>query len=107
MRLTALRELSKKKIKPRSGIKYNFVRSHVLPKNTSKLNLEIQKAVLQTGKNPWGAFNEAAHIYSLFWKTNLNIDKIANMLGKSRSYIGGEIDNFKFYLEFIEFGTVI
>lgn len=104
MRVTALRELIKKKIQSTNGIKFNSIRAHVVPHETSQVDLEVQKAILQTGKNPWGAFNEAAHIYNLFWKNKISIDDIANMLGKSRSYIDSEIDNFKFYLEFIDFG---
>jgi len=103
MRVTAVKELVKKNISPPSGIKYNLIKAHILPKNTTKIQLEIQKAVLQTGKNPWGAFNEAAHIYELFWKNNMAIKQIANMLGKSISYVSNEIDNFKFYLEFIKY----
>ena len=103
MRLTSLKELIKNKLKPSSGIDYTYVNAHVVEKNTSKIDIEVQKAVLQTGKNPWGAFNEASHIYELFWKQKLSIHEIANMLGKSDPYINNEIDNFKFYKEFIEF----
>lgn len=103
MRVTAIKEILRKKINPPPNVKYDKIKAHILPTNTSKTQLEIQKAVLQTGKNPWGAFNEAAHIYDLFWKNKLSIVQISNMLGKSTSYIGNEIDNFKFYLEFIQF----
>ncbi|BDQ30593.1 hypothetical protein NZNM25_07650 [Nitrosopumilus zosterae] len=104
MRVTVLRELIKKKIPSSGGINYKSVRAHVVPNSTSQVDLEVQKAILQTGKTPWGAFNEAAHIYNLFWKNKISIEDIASMLGKSRSYIDNEIDNFKFYLEFIEYG---
>jgi|APSaa5957512535_1039671.scaffolds.fasta_scaffold49100_1 hypothetical protein len=104
MRITVLRELINKKIIPPSGIKYNVIKAHVIVHGTDQVDLEVQKAILQTGKNPWGAFNEAAHIYNLFWKNKIKINEIANMLGKSKSYIDNEIDNFKFYLEFIDFG---
>ena len=103
MRIVVLRLINDKKIKSSSGIRYDVVRAHVIPQNTSKSDLEIQKVILQTGKNPWGAFNEAAHIHNLFWKNKTSIDEIATMLGKSRSYVDSEIDNFKFYLEFVDF----
>ena len=103
MRITALKELVRNKVKPPTGIDYSVVNAHVVEKNTSKIEIEVQKAVLQTGKNPWGAFNEASHIYELFWRQKLFISEIANMLGKSIPYISNEIDNFKFYKEFIEF----
>ncbi len=104
MRVVVLRVINERKIKSSTGINYNIIRSHVISHNTSQTDLEVQKAILQTGKNPWGAFNEAAHIYNLFWKNKISINEIANMLGKSRSYVDSEIDNFKFYLEFIDFG---
>ena len=103
MRVTALKYLLKNKIQSASGIDNTIVQAHVISKNTSKLDIQIQKAVLQTGKTPWGPFNEASHIYELFWKQKLSVSAIANMLGKSFSYIDNEIDNFKFYKEFIEF----
>ena len=103
MRVTALKYLLKNKIKSASGIDNTVVQAHIIAKNTSKLDIQIHKAVLQTGKTPWGPFNEASHIYELFWKQKLSVSAIANMLGKSFSYIDNEIDNFKFYREFIEF----
>ena len=103
MRVTALKYLLKNKIKSASGIDNTVVQAHIIAKNTSKLDIQIHKAVLQTGKTPWGPFNEASHIYELFWKQKLSVSAIANMLGKSFSYIDNEIDNFKFYKEFIEF----
>lgn len=103
MRVTALKELIKNKTDPPQGIIYSVVQAHVIAKDTPKIDLEVQKAVLQTGKTPWGAFNEAAHIYDLFWAYHIGIDKIANMLGKSNSYVSSEIDNFKFYKQFIDF----
>ena len=103
MRVTALKYLLKNKIKSTPGIDNTVVQAHIIAKNTSKLDIQIHKAVLQTGKTPWGPFNEASHIYELFWKQKLSVSTIANMLGKSFSYINNEIDNFKFYREFIEF----
>lgn len=103
MRVLALRLLSKSKTAPPSGITYGKVQAHIIPEKTDKVAIEIQKAILQTGKNPWGAFNEAAHIFGLHAKHKMGISEIANMLGKSMSYIRNEIDNFQFYLEFIEF----
>jgi len=106
MRVTALKELIKNKTDSPQGITYSVVQAHVIAKDTSKIDLEVQKAVLQTGKTPWGAFNEAAHIYELFWTHNIGIDEIANMLGKSNSYVSSEIDNFKFYKQFIDFTRI-
>lgn len=103
MRVTALRFLSGNGLSPPQGAKYDLVKAHVLPKNTARIQIEVQKAVLQTGKNPWGAFNEAAHIFDLHTKHRLKIEKIADMLGKSKSYVRNEIENFQFYLEFIKF----
>ena len=104
MRVTALKELLQRKTLPTSKIQYDKVKAHILPKDTPLEQIEIQKAVLQTGKNPWGPFSEAAHIYNLFFTHDIKIDKISNMLGKSTQYISNEIDNYKFYLEFIDFG---
>ena len=102
MRVTVLRELNQRKITS-SKIQYNQVKAHIIAKNTSDVEIETHKAVLQTGKNPWGSFNEAAHIYNLFSKNKIFPDKIAIMLGKSKNYVMNEIDNYKFYLEFIKF----
>jgi len=103
MRVTSLKELVKNKAKISTGVDYSVVNAHIVDKNTSKIDIEVQKAVLQTGKNPWGAFNEASHIYELFWRQKSSISDIANMLGKSTTYVSNEIDNFKFYKEFIGF----
>lgn len=103
MRITVLRDLMTGKTIPPNGITYNKVMAHIIPRETSKDQLEIQKAVLQTGKNPWGAFNEAAHIFDLFSIHGIQVSEIANMLGKSLAYIRNEIENFQFYKEFIEF----
>jgi len=103
MRVTVLKELIENNTSPPPGIDYNFVKAHIIEKNTSKKDIDAQKAVLQTGKNPWGPFNEAFHIYDLFWIHKATIDEIARMLGKSLVYVSHEIDNFKIYKEFIEF----
>ena len=103
MRVTVLKELITNNTNPPPGIDYNTVKAHVVSKETEKKDIDAQKAVLQTGKNPWGPFNEAAHIYDLFWKHKSTIDEIAVMLGRSVTSISHEIDNFKIYKEFIEF----
>ncbi len=103
MRVTALNELVSNNVSSPSGIDYKNVIAHVIEKDVSKRDIDAQKAVLQTGKNPWGAFNEASHIYDLFWRHNATIDEIARMLGKSVPMISQKIDNFKIYKEFIEF----
>lgn len=103
MRVTVLNELIANNTTPPPGIDYGFVKAHIIEKNTSDKDIDAQKAILQTGKNPWGAFNEASHIYDLFWRHNSTIDEIARMLGKSVTSVSQEIDNFKIYKEFIEF----
>ena len=103
MRVTVLRELIEENTHGLNGVNYQRVMAHIIPKETNKTQIEIQKAVLQTGKNPWGAFNEAAHIFDLFSTHKLQISEIAGMLGKSISYVRNEIENFQFYKEFIDF----
>jgi len=103
MRVTALKELVSNNVSSPSGIDFKHVKAHIIKKDVSKRDVDAQKAVLQTGKNPWGAFNEASHIYDLFWRHNATIDEIARMLGKSVPITSQKIDNFKIYKEFIEF----
>jgi len=103
MRVTVLKYLIANNATPPPDIDYKFVKSHIIEKNTPKNDIDAQKAVLQTGKNPWGAFNEASHIYDLFFKHGSGFKEIAQMLGKSESRINNTIDDFQTYKKFIEF----
>ncbi|MHB1909282.1 MAG: ParB/RepB/Spo0J family partition protein [Nitrososphaerales archaeon] len=100
MRTTVLRNLIRSGVLPPKGVSYERVKAHVYPKGTPENILAVQRAVLQTGKKKWGAFNDAAMTYDLRTQYKMQPEQIAMKLGIPPSDVEERIQNFKLYNEF-------
>lgn len=102
-RIIVLRGLLAEKVKPPKGIQFEKIKANVLPKDISKKEIDKHRVVLQTGKKPWGPYNLASAIFNLVKNDRYGIDEVANMMGKSLSFIKKELENYQFYIEFNKF----
>jgi hypothetical protein len=100
MRTVSLKRLLREKAVPPKGVSYRKVKANVFSPNTPKPYLAIQRTILQRGKKPWGAFNDAANIYSLRTSYRMSEDEIAQKLSLSSNKVREIIQNFTMYVEF-------
>lgn len=83
-----------------AGGTFAEVDAHILPPNTSRTDLLLQKARLQAGKKQWGAFNEAAVTYQLRTEHNLEYEDIAAELQIPIKKVKDRINNFLIFKEY-------
>jgi hypothetical protein len=104
-RITALRELmrlyKKGKLKVENSDILEFVPANIYKGRITEQQALLQRARLQTGKAPWGPFNEAAVAYKLRNEMFLEIEDIATELQKSKHWVNMRIQYYKQYKRFI------
>ena len=95
-RTVVLKRLLAAETKPPEGVRFDKVLAHVIPSDTSPVELLLQKARLQGGKKPWGAFNDAAVTYQLIEPPHLMArEDIAVDLKIPIAKVRERIENYK------------
>jgi hypothetical protein len=102
-RTVVLKRLLKEGVQPPAGVQFALVNAHVIPSDTSPVELLLQKARLQSGKKAWGAFNEAALTFQLREPPHLMaIEDIAVDLKIPVAKVRERIENYKHFKEYVE-----
>lgn len=105
-RITALRELARlykeRKLKIDDPRILEVVRANVYIKKISDVEALLQRARLQSGKEPWGPFNEAAVAYKLRNEMFIEIEDIAAQLQISKAEVNRRIETYRQFRRFIE-----
>lgn len=96
-----LNQLLEENVKPPSGVKYDVVLAHIMPKTTSETELLLQRARLQAGKKAWGAFNEAAVTWALRQEHHLEEEDIAAEMTISLRQVRERLENFRLFREYV------
>jgi hypothetical protein len=105
-RITALRELARlfneRKLKLDDPRILEQVPANVYVKKISEIEALLQRARLQSGKEPWGPFSNAAVAYKLRNEMFMEIEDIAAELQISKAEVNKRIELYKQYHRFIE-----
>ncbi|MGH9917461.1 MAG: ParB N-terminal domain-containing protein [Nitrososphaerales archaeon] len=100
-RTVALRQLlAQKAASPKEGVTFSRVLANVVPKETDKTELLLQKARLQSGKEDWEAVDNATVVYLLHKESLMAIEDIAAELQIPQTKAKEEISNFELYREY-------
>jgi hypothetical protein len=101
-RTVVLKRLVKEEKAPPKGVRYDRIQAHIIPSDTSPVELLLQKARLQSGKKAWGAFNEAALTFQLREPPHLMAtEDIAVDLKIPITKVKERIENYKLFREYI------
>jgi hypothetical protein len=99
-RTVVLKTLLEKKAEPPSGVRYDVIIANIVEKAASTEDLLVLKITLQTGKKPWGAFNEAAATNELSRVHLMADEDIADKSRISVKAVVRRIENFELFQEY-------
>jgi len=97
-----LKQLCKENVKPPKDVRYDEVMTNVISPETPETDIKILKITLST-HGVGGAFIVASNIYGLWKEDKLEIDDIALASGTSRHNIRKRIENYEYFLRYIEY----
>jgi hypothetical protein len=101
-RTCILKNLCERSVEPPKGVRYDVVTANVVPKMATSQELLVLKISLQTGKKPWGAFNEAAATDELSRVHLMANEDIADRSLISVREVKSRLENFERFQEYAQ-----